>query len=287
MIINETADAPTDRKFGKLPAKSSTKALLFEKFVKAVEVPDEFNFWKRKAKFPSRMFGNDVYGDCTRASQAEAAMHMERIETKATPRITDAEVIRAYFEMTWRRYSDDGPNGAPMPSWWMGAGGPGDLGAYETDALSDWRRPEFAFTDSKGRPLTIDAFTSINHQDQPAIKSAIYITGGHGIKFCLTLPDAWLNTKDWSIPEGQPLVGAWLPKWGHSLAAFAYNKKGLFARTWGDDYFITWEGVAAYCDETHWILDSMDKWRKTPTAKIVNFKQLKEAVNDVSSQKIV
>src|SRR3954447_21487763 len=132
--------ASVDYKLGKLPAKSNRKALLFEDFVQPAaidKVPDNFNFWAKRAAFPSRMFGNDVYGDCTRASQAEAAMHMERIETKATPRITDAEVIRAYFEMTWRRYSDDGPNGAPMPSWWMGAGGPGDLGAYETDALSD------------------------------------------------------------------------------------------------------------------------------------------------------
>jgi hypothetical protein len=263
----------TDYKLGKLPAKSSRKALLFEDFIKpkaVAQVPPEYNFWAKRAKFPSRLFGNDKYGDCTRASQAAAAMHMERIETRSTPNITDDEVIRVYFEMTARLY------------------GSGDTGAYETDALSEWRRPEYTFRDTKGRPLTIDAYTRINHLDHEALKSAIYITGGHGIKLCFNLPWAWSSTTNWTVPAGQTMIGEWVPgSWGgHSIYAYAYTKTGIWIKTWGYDQFVTWEGVAAYCDEAHWVVDSLDAWRKKPAARLVNLNQLKEAVNAVSDQKI-
>lgn len=278
-----------ERKLGKLPAKSSTKALLFRDFVKAVDVPPSFNFWKKKAAFPSRLFGNDVYGCCTRASQAEAAMHMERIECRTTPKITDAEVVRAYFEMTWRRYGQ-GQDGAPMPDYWTQPEGEGDQGAFETDALSDWRRPEYTFKDSKGRPLTIDAFTRINQADQEAVKQAIFITGGHGIKLCFNLPAMWANESlNWNAPPtGTPAIGKWLPgSWGgHSVYGEAYSTTGVQIKTWGERRIVSWEAFAIYCDEAHWVLDSLDAWRKKPAAKMLNLNKLKEAVNDVSSQKI-
>ncbi len=35
------------------------------------------------------------------------------------------------------------------------------------------------------------------------------------------------------------------------------------------------------------VIDSLDAWRKTPAAALINFNKLKEAVNAVSEQKIV
>jgi hypothetical protein len=136
--------------------------------------------------------------------------------------------------------------------------------------------------------LTIDAYTRINHLDHEALKSAIYITGGHGIKLCFNLPWAWSSTTNWTVPAGQAMIGEWVPgSWGgHSIYAYAYTKTGIWIKTWGHDQFVTWEGVAAYCDEAHWVVDSLDAWRKKPAARLVNLNQLKEAVNAVSDQKI-
>jgi hypothetical protein len=39
-------------------------------------------------------------------------------------------------------------------------------------------------------------------------------------------------------------------------------------------------------DECHWVLDSINAWRKRPAAKMVNLPKLVEAVNSVSSIKI-
>lgn len=278
-------------RLGKFAAKSSTKALLFEDFLKTdVEVPSSYNFWANRAKFPSRLFGNNIYGNCTRASQAEAAMHMERIETKQTPTITDAEVVRVYFEMTWRRYGDSDNGAKPMPAGWTEPQGEGDQGAYETDALSDWRRPEYTFKDTKGRPLTIDAYTRINHLDQDAIRRAIYITGGHGIKLCFNLPAAWANQPaNWNAaPTGTPLIGVWMPgSWGgHSTYGESYASSFSRIKTWGEMRYVNWEALAIYCDEAHWVVDSLDAWRKKPAAKVINFNKIKEAVNDVSAFKI-
>lgn len=277
----------TEYKLGKLPAKSNRKALLFEDFVKAVDVPESYNFWAKRAPFPSRMFANDIYGNCTKASQAEAAMHMERIEVRQTPKISDEEVTRAYFDMTWRWYGG-GQDGQPMPADWTIPGGDGDMGAYETDALSDWRRPEYTFKDTKGRPLTIDAYTKINQADQNAVKQAIYITEGHGVKLCFNLPYAWaFEDTNWNAPTGPP-IGQWTPgSWGgHSVYGESYSKDAITIKTWGERRTVSWEAFAIYCDEAHWVLDSIDVWRKRPAAKMLQLKKLVEAVNDVSGYKI-
>jgi hypothetical protein len=276
-------------KLGKLPAKSNKKALLFNNFVDTTIVPPKsFNLWAKRAKFPSHVYGNDSVGDCTRASQVESAMRMERLETRTTPLVADNEVIRVYFDMTWRHYGD-GASGAPMPVGWNTPGGDGDLGAYEEDALSDWRRPEYTFKDSKGHALTIDAFTKVNQADQNAVKLAIYTTAGHGVKLCFNIPLAWASQDlNWGAPPtGTPLIGDWMPgSWGgHSTYGYAYSEKGVDIITWGEHRIVSWEAFAIYCDEAYWVLDSVDAWRRKKSTGI-NIPKLVEAVNDVSSYKI-
>jgi hypothetical protein len=262
-------------RLGKLPAKSSLKALLFSDYLKAeVKLPEATNFWTKRKPFPLRSFGNTEIGDCTRASQAHAAMRMERVECRRTPSITDQEVERVYFDMTARLY------------------GGGDTGAYETDALSEWRKPDLTFRDTHGRPLTIDAFTKVN-VNQKEIMTAIYTTGAHGIKICFNLPlafEAQTSSGKWDIPDGQRMTDEWLPNsWGgHSTYAQDYTKDGIILETnWGiKPILVTWRAVLAYADESHWIIDSLDAWRKKPAAKNIDLNTLKADVNAVSSQKI-
>ncbi|MDQ3747999.1 MAG: hypothetical protein M3367_03125 [Acidobacteriota bacterium] len=278
METNNEKIINTNIRLGKLPAKSSRQALHLADFLKPKrleELPKATNFWTRRAPFPLRTFGNTEYGCCTIAKQAIAAMRMERLETRNTPKITDDEVIRVYFDMSNRLY------------------GGGDNGAYETDALSNWRKPDLTFRDTKGRPLIIDAFLRVNHTDINEVKKALWLSAVQGLAVCFNLPAAWarLNSPGiWDLPEGQPMVGEWMPgTWGgHSMWQVEnLIQGGLVPHTWGiKDQIVTWRGMMRYMDEVHIILDSLNSWRKKPASKLLDLDKLKEAVNSVSDMKI-
>jgi len=278
LITNEQQVHSVIGRLGKMPAKSSTKSLLFSDFIKAdlPEPPPAYNFWKKRAPFPLNYYGNDTHGDCTIASQANMALRMERIETRRTPEFTDNAILTVYYNMTERLY------------------GGGDTGAFETDALDNWRNPDHTFKDTAGRPMTIDAYTKINHASLSDVKRAICSTEAKGIKVCFNLPAAWQRTISpgvWAVPpKGTSPVGSWLPgSWGgHSTYVYGYTKDGLWVRTWNVIQFVTWEGFALYCDEAYWVLDSVDSWRKKPQVKSGEIKlaKLVDAVNKVSSIKV-
>lgn len=276
--VADHANPPVGKHLGRLPSKSDPRALMFARFVSAPPtLPKRTNFWPHRGAFPLRTFGNNQMGDCTRAKQAIAAMRMERLETRSAAQIADEEVVRVYLAMTDRLY------------------GGGDTGAFETDALSDWRKPEYTFKDTKGRPLTIDAFLRLNPANHEELKSALFTAGAHGIPLCLNLPSAFQSISppaDWDIPAGQALIGDWLPgSWGgHSMWCRDYDEVGLWlVHTWGiPDQRVTWRAAAAYVDESHMVIDSIDFWRaQKPRAKrLVDFTAIKRAINKVSSQKV-
>jgi hypothetical protein len=270
-----------EKPLGKLPARGHPKMLQLKSFVpRAVEPPPKaFNFWSKRVPFPPRTYGNRQEGCCTRASQANLATRMERLEQRRTINIWDEEIHRVYRDMTARLY------------------GGGDTGAYEIDALNEWRRPDLTFRDESSRPLTIDAYTSINIRDFNEVKYAIWLAGAKGIKLCLNLPLAFsrIDPPDvWDFfDEGllESLTGEWVPgSWGgHSLMADAYNEKGVrLVHTWydrDDEQILSWRAFAAYCDEAYLVVDSANKWRKK-TAGRLNITELVDAVNQVSSHKI-
>jgi hypothetical protein len=279
-----------DVKLGKLPAKASVKSLHFADFVdpQADAVPPkETKFWRNRAKFSLRSFGNTTASNCTRASQANLARRMERIEQRKTIDFTDEEVLRVYYDMTKRRY------------------GGGDTGAYEEDALSDWRNSDYTFRDNSGHPHTIDAFTRINVKNIEELKRAIWMAGSHGIKICFNLPLAWQHVRPpeiWDIPRNPdgspaPLIGDWIPgSWGgHSLTSDEYGITTHIAsdltafelvHSWDiPNQLVTADAVAAYSDEAHLVIDSVDAWRKKHAGLFLADK-LVSMVNEVSSVKI-
>lgn len=276
-------EQPPNRCLGKLAAKVNRKQLLFATFMnvpKTDPVPNVSDFWAKRAKFPSKSYGNRQHGCCTRASQAVLATRMERIEQRRTLDIAEEEVLRVYYEMTERLY------------------GGGDTGAYETDALDDWRRADRTFKDVKGRPLTIDAYVRVNHIDQIEIRRAIHLAGAHGVKLCFALPLAWSSTEltePWDAPADGRFIGNYEPySWGgHSMTADAYNKQGVrVLHTWFDGdktvqshQFVTWAGMA-YCDEMYVVIDSVNAWRKRAEDQGFDMTNLVDAVNSVSSVSI-
>jgi hypothetical protein len=289
ILSDNGAQSHPTYKLGKLPAKASTKALLFADFVDlaavAQQVPAASNFWKHRAKFPLGTWGNDQYGDCTRASQAVASMRNERLETNRTISIQPDEVVRVYLDMTKRLY------------------GGGDTGAYEEDALDCWRNPDYTFRDTSGHPNTIDAYTRLDPKSMAQIKAALWLTGGaHGIKVDLNLPVAWQGLVGTDQPldvhkvnDGETvrvdLTGQWMPgSWGgHSLYSDDYDERGVWVEhTWNlPRQIVTWDAWMAYGDEAHSITDSIDAWRKRKaTAELVDLNKLVDAVNQVSTVKL-
>ena len=268
------------KRLGRMPNRSDVRALMFSEFVKASapDPPKRTNFWKRRTPFPIKHFGNLQYGNCTRAKQAIAHMRMERIETRQTPKISDDEVIRVYKEMCVRWYGSDA-----------------DEGAYEVDALSDWRNPDYTFRDTKSRPLTIDAYTRVDAFDHFQVKQAIALAGAHGIAVCLNLPKRFSYIdppNDWDFPAGSTLTGELVPgSWGgHSMWAVDYDEVGIWlAHTWNiPNQRITWEAAAFYMDEVHVVIDSLNYWRKKKpeASKVLKLTDLRDAVNAVSSIQI-
>lgn len=267
------------KKLGKAKPKTSLKQLFLADFLKVQgtepKLPEATNFWTHRAKFPLGTWGNTKAGDCTRAKQALAQTRMERLERKRTIVITEEEVLRVYYDMTKRLY------------------GGGDTGAYEVDALSEWRKPDLTFRDNsrKKNPLTIDAFLAINNRSVDEIKKAIHLAGAHGIAVCFNLPAAWSSTYLWDIPEDQQPFGNYEPgSWGgHSMWALDYKPEGVvIGHTWGvADGLVTWRGMAQYCDEANLVIDSVNAWSKRKeVSKLINMAAVKSEVNAVSAQKI-
>lgn len=263
---------------GRLPAKSTPRALMFRDFVKFLTLPKSQLYWQKRKPIPLRSYGNKDYGCCTIASQANLATRMELLETKRLINITDEEVVRVYFAMTTALY------------------GGGDTGAYEDDALNRWRNPDLTFKDDKGHPLTIAAYLRLNAKDPDELKAAIALSGAKGIKICLNLPRRYERLDppaEWDVPANSTLTGEDQPgSWGgHSLEVNAYNQRGMFPdHTWDvPNNLLTWEAAAAYLDEAHVVIDSLDAWRqqlKGNTAARLNLADVRDAVNGVSSIRI-
>lgn len=279
MLNENLVTVPGPRRLGRLPLKMSRKALQFSDFFKYLKLPAKTYNWTRRKPIPIRTYGNLQYGDCTRAKQAVAASRMEKLEQNRLIEITDDEIIRVYREMCIRVYGSDADNGA-----------------YEDDALSAWRNPEYTFRDTAGNPYTIDAYLRINAKNIEELKAGLALSGAKGIAVCLNLPAAFASIEPptmWHVPEGQPLIGEWMPgSWGgHSMWAHDYNANGIVLdHTWDlQPQIVTWEAVAAYLDEAHLVIDSVDAWRKnlkgTSVGKL-NMGNIIDAVNAVSSFQI-
>ena len=267
---------------GRLPMKSTRKALNFSDFAKFMKIPPSQTYWRGRKPIPLRSYGNLTNGCCTIAKQAVAATRMERLETRRTLHIEDDEVLRVYFAMTTALY------------------GGGDTGAYEDDALNRWRNPDLTFRDKDGNPYTIDAYLRLNPKNLDEVKAALAFSGAKGIAFCMNLPRAYETIdppRKWELPkddeQARALVGKWQPgTWGgHSLWGNGYTTEGPISdHTWEmDNNVISWEAWAAYADEAHVVIDSLDWWRqraKEQTAVKINMADVRDAVNGVSSIRI-
>jgi hypothetical protein len=285
--MNEVAACGVKR-LGKLPARSSPKQLHFGEFLRESVSPSDFppistRFWDSRSRFPARTFGNTDNGCCTIASQAVAAMRMERLEGNASFAVTTQAVLDTYYALTQREY------------------GGGDTGAYETDALDNWRKPDLTFRDTKGRPHTIDAYLRVNQADLIEVRRAIAFSRVHGVKACFALPLGFASInppEPWDVPTNGADLRTWMPNgWGgHSTFLGAdYSVRGVdINQTWYEGkaevswgiQLITWKAFSMYCDEMYIVVDSVNQWARRGLLDTKQAGTLVEMVNSVSSHKL-
>ena len=261
-------------RLGKAVAKSHPKMLSASNYMNAGLVPPRvLKYWEKRKPLPILDYGNNEFGDCTIASQGLLSLKMELQERRRLIEIPKDNIVKAYFNMTARLY------------------GGGDTGAYEIDALSNWRNPDYTFRDSKGNPVTIDAYTKVNHGIIEEVKKAIFLAPAKAVKVCFALPRLWQGTLIWDIPDGQLPVGEYAPYslGGHSMsAAEGYDDTWLYLNhTWKcPNGKISWKAFSIYCDESFMVIDSVNSWKKRLNSKDFKASALISDVNDVSSLKI-
>lgn len=245
---------------GKLDPKQDGRNLMAARYLAPIPFPASYDWQYRRRPMPARAFGNDRYGDCTLASQANATSRFERIEQRRTVLLADDLVVSNYLAMT----------------------GGEDSGWYELDALKRWRT--IGFSVSPTRTYTIDAFAQIHQANVAEVKAALWQF--KAIKVCFNLPLAWERIEPHGYVEPGGVEGVWgtgsgslyrAGSWGgHSMTADGYNSDGiLVVHSWYRGptparQLVTWDAVRQYADEAYSVVDSFDAWRHRKPAFDLN-----------------
>jgi hypothetical protein len=236
-------------KTGKQPPKTDNKTVMMADFIDTgVLTPDEFDWDKGRSPFPKNVWGNDDYGNCVFAAEANQMLRFERAETRRTLKLTDDQVIARYKALT----------GCVSP------GDDRDNGFVILDALRDWRAGWDLQFGTHKRQYKISAFGSIDISNSKLLDTCIYLFDGVQLGFDLPLTArAQTHNGVWDYdPNGGSLAqpGSW---GGHAVWGVAYSHTGIEIITWGRRVKVTTAFCQNYMDEGWVVIDDLDSWRLT------------------------
>ena len=234
-------------RLGKQPYQHDERTLMLAHFMADIPTPSDFDFDANRRPIPDHMWGNDEYGDCVVAGQANEILRLERVETWQTAKITDDDAITRYKKMT----------GCQSP------GDANDTGLEIIAANRDWRNNGFEVA-YKSRVYKIDAYGEIDPADHSLVRATTYLL--HGTQWGFWLPTAaqeMTRNGKWDYngetgPEWQP--GSW---GGHCVYAKKFSPDSIFVKTWGMEVEVTNSFVDRYADEAWGVVDNLDLWRRT------------------------
>lgn len=236
-------------KLGKQPYKHDPRTLRLAEYFKLpdLRLPDTFDFDHNRRPIMNRMWGNDDYGDCVIAGEANQLLRLERVETWQTINLQDLDAINRYKHLT----------GCKEP------GDDHDYGLVILDTNRDWRNNGFQ-TAYKQRVYKIDAYGELNYDIHDEIRFGIYLL--HGVQWGVSLPIAAQQMTVDGVWDYNGQTGAkWEPgSWGgHCVYSKAYTTRGVKILTWDTEIEMTWRFIAHYADEAWGVVDSIDAWRLT------------------------
>lgn len=251
-------------RLGKQEHKYDERTLMLARFFKPdVLVPAVFDFDKNRAKFPIRMWGNDQWGDCVIAGQANHLLRLERIEQRRTINCVDENAVARYKRLT----------GARSP------GDENDVGLVVLDAMRDWKHHGWNLGI---RNYTISAYGELEPNDPAQLRAACYLL--HGVHFGFSLPGAAQYMTDSGVWDYHGETGQnWEPgSWGgHLVFSKAYTKGGMKVLTWGREILVTDAFINRYADEAWAVVDSLDAWK---TKQTIDVAKLQQSLSQISSR---
>lgn len=227
-----------------------------------IRAPVKHDFDKSRAPFPVRMWGNDDYGDCVIAGEANHLVRLERVEQRRTIALEDIDAINRYKNLT----------GTSSP------GDANDRGLVIIDSMRNWRNNGWQ-TPYVDRSYKIAAYGELDPHDGDQLRRANYAL--HGIHLGFWLPRAAQhmgNVWDYngeSTPEWKP--GSW---GGHLVYSKAYDKDTIEVLSWGMKIKVTTSFIDRYCDEAWAVVDNFDSWRVKQT---IDVEAMKAKLSQISS----
>lgn len=236
--------------------KFDARNLMMTTFVDLSKSPPvNFNLEKRY-KRPFSPYHTQRMGSCTISSQAEALRHWERAEQFGRDIFIPEDIIDArYVDLSNRLY------------------GGGDNGAYELDALKDFKETGFKFNK---RQYKIDAFTEVPIADAELLKYAI--SNFRGIKICVAVTNTMYNSSPEAVVDDDTsqVIGY------HSMYGMGYETAaGMWiVHTWNrPPQLFTWAYIKNRATEAYTCVDS----KNVKIQEIVNLKKLHAAVTEVEN----
>lgn len=254
-------------RLGKSEHKYDERTLRIARFMlPEIRIPTKFDFDARRRPFATHMWGNDAYGDCVIAGQANHLLRLERVEQRGTIALSDSDAVNRYKQLT----------GCKNP------GDENDTGLYVLDAMRNWRNSGFEQTTKKQRNYKIAAYGELEPEDRHQLRYAIYLL--HGIHMGFWLPAAaqgmtsngYWDYNGESGPEWQP--GSW---GGHLVFAKKYDDESVYVMTWGTEVKVSSNFIDKYCDEAWAVVDSLDSWR---TKETINVGALEKQLSQITTK---
>jgi hypothetical protein len=236
-------------RLGKLDYKEDERTAKMATLInRDVQIAASYDFDRHRVPFTTSDFGNQEWGDCVLAGEANDLLRKERKETRKTIPLQDVDVINRYKTMT----GSQAPNDAK------------DQGLIVLDAMNAWRHSGWRLSSDPEKDYTISAFAFLAPDDNWLLRACIYFFSGIHLGFLLPLSaSAQTSEGYWDIPtvnDSHAKPNSW---GGHLVYAKRYDANNIYVLTWGEEIRVTNAFVKRYADEAWVAIDQLDNWRKS------------------------
>lgn len=221
-------------RFGRLPEDTSKPRLTLAPHLRPAAPPPSADWYSHVRAWG--VLGNADWGDCVFAGNGHIIEQQTALGEGDETIVTDTEALAEYSRVT----GFDPAAGPPGQN-------PTDQGALIQDGLADLRRNGLA-----GQKIA--AFARVRQDDRGEMTTALYGLGT--VSLGVNLPQSAMDQFDagqpWTlVPDDGGILG------GHCIVAAGYDPQYVYVVTWGKVIPVTWDWLAAYCDEAWAVVSAM------------------------------
>lgn len=221
-------------RFGRLPEDTSKPRLTLAPHLRPAAPPPSTDWYSHVRAWG--VLGNQDWGDCVFAGNGHIIEQQTALGEGTETPVTDTEALAEYSRVTGFDPAA-GPPGA----------NPTDQGALIQDGLADLRKNGLA-----GQKIA--AFARVRQDDRAEMTTALYEFGA--VSLGVNLPQSAMDQFDagqpWTVvPDDGGILG------GHCILAVGYDPRYAYCVSWGRVVPVTWDWLAAYCDEAWAVVSAM------------------------------